>query len=84
MRKRARFWALPAGTALVAALLTGCGDEQGTSAGQGERIVMGITDEVMAVDPASGYDPGSWLVFNNVFQSLLSFPKSGTEPQPEA
>jgi peptide/nickel transport system substrate-binding protein len=33
---------------------------------------------------ASGYDPGSWLLFNNVFQSLLSFPKGSTEPQPEA
>jgi peptide/nickel transport system substrate-binding protein len=84
VRKRARLWALPIGTALVAALLTGCGDQEGTSAGEGGRIVMGMTDEVLAVDPASGYDPGSWLVFNNVFQSLLSFPKDGTDPQPEA
>ncbi|MCI0383907.1 ABC transporter substrate-binding protein [Streptomyces sp. CNQ085] len=84
MRKRARFRVLPVGTALVAALLTGCGDQQGTRAGEGGRIVMGMTDEVLAVDPASGYDPGSWLIFNNVFQSLLSFPRNGGEPQPEA
>ena len=45
---------------------------------------MGMSDEVLATDPASGYDPGSWLLFNNVFQSLLSFPKGGTTPQPEA
>ncbi|GHF40341.1 solute-binding transport lipoprotein [Streptomyces mashuensis] len=43
-----------------------------------------MSDEVQATDPASGYDPGSWLLFNNVFQSLLSFPKGSTVPQPEA
>ena len=45
---------------------------------------MGMSDDVLATDPASGYDPGSWLLFNNVFQSLLSFPKGGTDPEPEA
>ncbi|WP_414720518.1 ABC transporter substrate-binding protein [Streptomyces sp.] len=84
MRKRAQWGALPIGMATVAALLTGCGEEEAASAGKGERIVMGMTDEVLSIDPASGYDPGSWLVFNNVFQSLLSFPKGGTAPQPEA
>ncbi|MEE1939170.1 ABC transporter substrate-binding protein [Streptomyces sp. TRM 70361] len=69
---------------MVAALLAGCGEGDAADAGRGERIVMGMTDEVPATDPASGYDPGSWLVFNNVFQSLLSFPRGGTDPQPEA
>ena len=45
---------------------------------------MGMSDDVLATDPASGYDPGSWLLFNNVFQSLLSFPKGGSTPEPEA
>jgi peptide/nickel transport system substrate-binding protein len=45
---------------------------------------MGMTDPVTNIDPASGYDVGSWLVFNNVFQSLLAFPKGGTDPEPEA
>ncbi|GAA2394093.1 ABC transporter substrate-binding protein [Streptomyces glaucosporus] len=83
MRKR-RGRTLAAGTALIAVLLTGCGEQDAASAGVGERIVMGMTDEVLATDPASGYDPGSWLVFNNVFQSLLAFPRGGTSPQPEA
>jgi peptide/nickel transport system substrate-binding protein len=43
-----------------------------------------MSDEVLATDPSSGYDPGSWLLFNNVFQSLLSFPNGATEPEPEA
>jgi peptide/nickel transport system substrate-binding protein len=45
---------------------------------------MGMSDEIKATDPASGYDPGSWLLFNNVFQSLMAFPKSGSEPEPDA
>ncbi|WSJ91429.1 ABC transporter substrate-binding protein [Streptomyces sp. NBC_01304] len=69
---------------LAAGLLTGCGTETGTSAEDVDGPVMGMSDDVLATDPASGYDPGSWLLFNNVFQSLLSFPKGGTEPQPEA
>lgn len=47
-------------------------------------MVVGMSDDVLATDPASGYDPGSWLLFDNVFQSLLSFPDGGTAPQPEA
>ncbi|MEU3862244.1 ABC transporter substrate-binding protein [Streptomyces sp. NPDC028722] len=67
----------PAGLAL--ALLTGC-----TALGESPRVVVGMSDGVLATDPASGYDPGSWLLFNNVFQSLLSFPAGGTEPEPDA
>nr|WP_049578992.1 ABC transporter substrate-binding protein [Streptomyces sp. SBT349] len=68
----------------AALLLTGCGLTDDEEPGDGVAVVVGMTDEVLATDPASGYDPGSWLVFNNVFQSLLSFPPGGTEPQPEA
>ncbi|MET7905513.1 ABC transporter substrate-binding protein [Streptomyces sp. NPDC005355] len=84
MRKRDQWLAAPLGAGLAAALLTGCGSEDGDAAGSGEHVVMGMSDEVLATDPASGYDPGSWLLFNNVFQSLLSFPKGSTTPQPEA
>lgn len=84
MRKRDQWLAAPLGAGLAAALLTGCGSADGGAAGKGEHVVMGMSDEVLATDPASGYDPGSWLLFNNVFQSLLSFPKGSTTPQPEA
>lgn len=78
-------WLVPSlGVGLAAALLTGCGSDQGGSAGSGDAVVMGMSDDIQATDPASGYDPGSWLLFNNVFQSLLSFPNGATEPQPEA
>nr|WP_206439140.1 ABC transporter substrate-binding protein [Streptomyces scabichelini] len=81
---RTKWAVLPVVTGLATALLTGCGSETGESGGTGSSVVMGMTDDVLATDPASGYDPGSWLLFNNVFQSLLSFPKGGTEPEPEA
>lgn len=75
---------LPIVAGLASGLLTGCGTETGGAESDGSRLVVGMSDDVLATDPASGYDPGSWLLFNNVFQSLLSFPKGGTEPQPEA
>ncbi|MDB1089029.1 ABC transporter substrate-binding protein [Streptomyces sp. ACA25] len=84
MRKCVQWGALPLSVGITAALLTGCGWDGEGGESNGPPIVMGMTDEVSSLDPASGYDPGSWLVFNNVFQSLLSFPNGGTEPQPEA
>ncbi|MFI5639238.1 ABC transporter substrate-binding protein [Streptomyces goshikiensis] len=82
--RRNQWLAAPLGAATAAALLSGCGSQDGTAAGGGKGVVMGISDKVKATDPASGYDPGSWLLFNNVFQSLLSFPKGGTTPEPDA
>lgn len=75
---------LPLVAGLASGLLTGCGTESGDAGDNGNSVVVGMSDDVLATDPASGYDPGSWLLFNNVFQSLLSFPKGATEPQPEA
>ncbi len=84
MNLRTQWPALPLVAVLASGLLTGCGSEDGEAASNGSKIVVGMSDDVLATDPASGYDPGSWLLFNNVFQSLLGFPKGGTEPQPDA
>ncbi|WP_329226299.1 ABC transporter substrate-binding protein [Streptomyces canus] len=84
MNKRIQWQVLPIVAGLGAGLLTGCGTESGDSGSGSSSVVMGMSDDVLATDPASGYDPGSWLLFNNVFQSLLSFPKGGTEPEPDA
>ncbi|GAA3307616.1 hypothetical protein GCM10020295_67030 [Streptomyces cinereospinus] len=83
MNMRNQWPVLPIVAGLASGLLTGCGSESGDSGENGSTVVVGMSDDVLATDPASGYDPGSWLLFNNVFQSLLSFPKGGTEPQPE-
>ncbi|WP_053697846.1 ABC transporter substrate-binding protein [Streptomyces sp. NRRL F-5755] len=84
MRKRDQWLAAPLGAGLVAALLSGCGTGDGQSAGTGNPVVMGMTDKIVSIDPAGGYDPVSWVLFTNVFQSLLSFPKGSTTPEPEA
>lgn len=84
MKLRNQWLALPVSGGLAAALLTGCGSETGAGGDTGDSVVVGMSDDVLATDPASGYDPVSWLLFNNVFQSLLSFPKGATEPAPEA
>ncbi|MFE5110310.1 ABC transporter substrate-binding protein [Streptomyces sp. NPDC056663] len=85
MNIRKRWAGAPVGAGLAMALLSSCSIQSGGGAAQdGNTIVVGMSDDVLAADPASGYDPGSWLLFNNVFQSLISFPRGGSTPQPEA
>ncbi|GGU02669.1 solute-binding transport lipoprotein [Streptomyces violascens] len=83
---RNRWLTTPLAAGVAAGLLSGCGTQEGGDAASdgGGSVVMGMSDDILATDPASGYDPGSWLLFNNVFQSLLSFPKGSSTPQPEA
>ncbi|MEV5688757.1 MULTISPECIES: ABC transporter substrate-binding protein [unclassified Streptomyces] len=70
---------------LAVVLLTGCGStDQIWTFKSKEKMVVGMSDDILATDPAAGYDPGSWLLFNNVFQSLLSFPPGASAPVPEA
>ncbi|MGW0768452.1 ABC transporter substrate-binding protein [Streptomyces sp. NPDC002676] len=49
-----------------------------------KTIVVGTTDAVTSLDPAGAYDAGSWALFSNVFQSLLTFEPGGVEPVPDA
>ncbi|WP_288972041.1 ABC transporter substrate-binding protein [uncultured Mesorhizobium sp.] len=55
---------------------------QGVSAADG--IVIGTTDKVTSLDPARAYDNGSWMLLNNIYQKLLTFPPGKTTPEPEA
>ncbi|MDF3298281.1 ABC transporter substrate-binding protein [Streptomyces tropicalis] len=53
--------------------------------GNGNRtITVGTTDAVTSLDPAGAYDAGSWALFSNVFQSLLTFEPGGPSPVPDA
>ncbi|MFJ7332020.1 ABC transporter substrate-binding protein [Streptomyces sp. NPDC101110] len=54
------------------------------SRGGGKTITVGTTDGVTSLDPAGAYDAGSWALFSNVFQSLLTFAPGGTAPVPDA
>ncbi|MFF8593876.1 ABC transporter substrate-binding protein [Streptomyces sp. NPDC015220] len=84
MNMRNQWPVLPVVAGLLATLLTGCGSGAADWGSDGPHMVVGMSDDVLATDPASGYDPGSWLLFDNVFQSLLRFPDGGTVPEPEA
>ncbi|MFE7837218.1 ABC transporter substrate-binding protein [Streptomyces sp. NPDC057474] len=47
----------------------------------GNRTIgVGTTDTVTSLDPAGAYDAGSWALFSNVFQSLLTFEPGGAAP----
>jgi peptide/nickel transport system substrate-binding protein len=81
---------LPALIGLATLPLAGCGSGGGSGDGGG-AIVVGTTDTFQMskdnpapFDPATGYDIGSWNIFNNTYQTLLRLPRSGTQPQPEA
>ncbi|MEU6980068.1 MULTISPECIES: ABC transporter substrate-binding protein [unclassified Streptomyces] len=49
-----------------------------------EPITVGTTDKVTSLDPAGAYDAGSWAMYSNVFQSLLTFKPGFTTPVPDA
>lgn len=50
----------------------------------GRTITLGTTGTITSLDPAGAYDAGSWALFSNVFQSLLTFEPGGTVPVPDA
>ncbi|MFJ8634370.1 ABC transporter substrate-binding protein [Streptomyces sp. NPDC093568] len=72
-------------TLLVLAAV-GVGGWQLLPSGQddGRTITVGTTDAVTSLDPAGAYDAGSWALFSNVFQSLLTFEPGGVTPVPDA
>lgn len=47
-------------------------------------VTVGTTDVVTSLDPAGAYDAGSWAMYSNVFQTLLTFRPSGVTPVPDA
>ncbi|RST14869.1 peptide-binding protein [Streptomyces sp. WAC05374] len=49
-----------------------------------DPITVGTTDEVTSLDPAGAYDAGSWALYSNVFQSLLTFEPGSPVPVPDA
>ncbi|MCQ4214671.1 ABC transporter substrate-binding protein [Streptomyces longispororuber] len=51
---------------------------------RGKTVAVGTTDAVTSLDPAGAYDAGSWALYSNVFQSLLTFDAGGTSPVPDA
>ncbi|MFE4666310.1 ABC transporter substrate-binding protein [Streptomyces sp. NPDC056716] len=73
-----------AGTLVLAAAGAAAWQLVPSGADHGEAITVGTTDTVTSLDPAGAYDAGSWALFSNVFQSLLTFDPGGTAPVPDA
>ncbi|MFD9125753.1 ABC transporter substrate-binding protein [Kitasatospora sp. NPDC059571] len=72
--------------AVVATTAAGCASATKVVTGgdSPSALTMGTVNVTSVLDPAGAYDAGSWLVLNNTFQSLLSFPPGATVPQPDA
>ncbi|GHH86342.1 ABC transporter substrate-binding protein [Streptomyces capitiformicae] len=51
---------------------------------ENRTITVGTTDTITSLDPAGAYDAGSWALFGNVFQSLLTFEPGAATPVPDA
>ncbi|WP_329401374.1 ABC transporter substrate-binding protein [Streptomyces melanogenes] len=49
-----------------------------------DPITVGTTDAITSLDPAGAYDAGSWALYSNVYQSLLTFKAGSAEPVPDA
>ncbi|MGK5637090.1 ABC transporter substrate-binding protein [Streptomyces sp. URMC 126] len=83
VRRRSRSKVVVAALALLSVGLSGCSslssDDEDT-----KPIVVGTTDAVIGLDPAGVYDAGSWSLFGNVYQSLLTFTPGTDKPTPDA
>ncbi|MBZ4320891.1 ABC transporter substrate-binding protein [Streptomyces huiliensis] len=83
VRRRSRGGVVVAALALMSAGLSGCSILSSDDEGE-KPIVVGTTDRVSGLDPAAVYDAGSWSLFGNVYQSLLTFTPGSDVPTPDA
>ncbi|MFF5636421.1 ABC transporter substrate-binding protein [Streptomyces sp. NPDC012825] len=49
-----------------------------------EPLVIGTANSLTHLDPAGGYDSGSWALYSNIYQSLLTFDPGASVPRPDA
>lgn len=74
------------GCAGLVAATTACGSSSsvnGASPGS-TTIDVGSASPFTTLDPAVAYDAGSWTVFNNIYQTLVSYPPGSNTPAPDA
>ncbi|MEY9965055.1 peptide/nickel transport system substrate-binding protein [Streptacidiphilus sp. MAP12-16] len=56
----------------------------GAKAGPSAKITMGTVSAYSSLDPAGAYDYGSWLLFYNVYQGLMTYQPGANVPSPDA
>ncbi|MEW5658192.1 ABC transporter substrate-binding protein [Streptomyces cinereoruber] len=72
-------------TAGACALLAACGYRLlPFTASPEEPVVIGTANSLTHLDPAGGYDSGSWALYSNIYQALLTFDPGATVPRPDA
>ncbi|MEW2067421.1 ABC transporter substrate-binding protein [Streptomyces sp. NPDC007346] len=49
-----------------------------------DAITVGTSDVVTSLDPAGAYDAGSWAIYSNIYQSLMTFKPGAIVPEPDA
>ncbi|MFC5909872.1 ABC transporter substrate-binding protein [Streptacidiphilus monticola] len=54
------------------------------NAASGAKITIGSATAYSTLDPAVAYDAGSWAVYYNIYQSLLSYAPGANQPSPDA
>nr|WP_128376998.1 ABC transporter substrate-binding protein [Streptomyces cavernae] len=64
-------------------LVAGCDLASSGASGSDGPVVVGTTSAPSTLDPAASWD-GSWELFRNIYQTLLSYPYGSSEPQPDA
>ncbi|MFC5218017.1 ABC transporter substrate-binding protein [Streptomyces coerulescens] len=72
-----------AAIASISSLVTGCGLLPSDAPDDEGPIVVGTTSAPSTLDPAASWD-GSWELFRNIYQTLLSYPVGATTPRPDA
>jgi peptide/nickel transport system substrate-binding protein len=69
------------------ATTTACGSSKSAGPVSGVPSVVikvGSANAYSTLDPAQAYDTGSWNIFYNVYQTLMSYPAGANQPQPDA
>jgi peptide/nickel transport system substrate-binding protein len=62
-----------------------CGStSSGSKGGANATITLGTVSPYSSLDPAGAYDTGSWTVFYNVYQGLMTYLPQGNTPSPDA
>ncbi|NJP52166.1 peptide-binding protein [Streptomyces sp. SBST2-5] len=72
-----------AAIASISALVAGCGVLSSDTPEDEGPIVVGTTSAPSTLDPAASWD-GSWELFRNIYQTLLSYPVGSSTPKPDA
>lgn len=72
---------------VVALTAAACGsgrtDDGAGGGGGGDALLVGTTDQVYSLDPASSYDNGSFTIMNQVYPFLMNYAPGSDELQPD-